>query len=92
MFEFSVGLVSFLVCALFGLVYLTSFSVRCVAAWLGRDEFPRDRVIPLTLLAVAMGFVIGSMVQPKWEMIQNCQIEGLKLVPCIFQRAQQSSR
>jgi hypothetical protein len=59
------------------------YVARWFGAWLHRRRRPGDRVLVLTGMAVLLGGIFGSLVQPWWTHGVACREAGEALVPCL---------
>ncbi|HGE8301583.1 hypothetical protein PTR25_07030 [Serratia nevei] len=82
MFYFGVGLASFACAFIFVGGYLLQRIVSMGSAWLENEDGPKDKVKAKAILFAVLGFVIGCLVQPHWEIIQGCYQSGNPLIAC----------
>ena len=82
--DFAIGWLSFVVPVMLTLAYLAGYQARRWAAWSKRQQGPTDRVSFFVVMAIALGFVLGSLLQPMWNKGAACKAAGQALAPCVL--------
>ncbi|MFS2035596.1 hypothetical protein ACEN8I_16360 [Polaromonas sp. CT11-55] len=80
---FSIGMVSLVLAALFPILYVAGYQLRCLDAWSKRLERPKDRVGFFVLAATVLGFLLGCLIQPQWDRAKECKAQHQPLIPCM---------
>ena len=84
MFPFELGWLSIASALFFTALYLAGLGVQKVAAWSKRGEQPKDRVGFFLIIFAIIGFIAGSMLQPKWDKGMSCKQAGKPVISCVF--------
>lgn len=79
----SFGLISIIGCVIFVVFYLVILTLRKGAAWMTRDDAPKERVLPFVALSAIIGLLIGSMIQSLYDGSKPCREQGSSLVVCL---------
>lgn len=84
MFDFKVGLISFMLPLAMCTLYLVARQLRRFVAYADNTTPPKERVKVYLALAAVMGFICGSGLQPTYDKAMQCKAESLPVVACTF--------
>jgi len=80
--HFAFGLIS-VICAVGSpAAYLIVRQLRRGAAWIHRDEPPKERAGAFVVISALMGLVAGCLLQPAWDAGAACRADGGPVVGC----------
>jgi H+/Cl- antiporter ClcA len=81
---FKLGMLSLAVPAILVAGYFLKYSFKKVGAWLQRSDQPKERAVIIAIMIAIFGFVLGSVMQAQWEVLESCHKNGTKYAVCLF--------
>lgn len=84
MFEFRIGLLSFVLPIVMCTLYIVGRQLRRFVAYADNTTPPKERVKVYLALAASMSFIIGSFLQPTYDKAMQCKADSLPVVACTF--------
>lgn len=78
------GVLSIIGAVGFVALYCLSYGGRRLMAWARRTPPPAERVGVFAVLALVVGFGLGSLVQARWNDLQPCYDTGSSIATCLL--------
>lgn len=84
MFTFEIGWLSFALAVICPALYLIGYVLRKTGAWMTGEAQPKHKVGVFVVLFFVLGFIFGSLLQPKWDYAKECKAAGSNYMQCFL--------
>jgi hypothetical protein len=65
-------------------LYFVARQARRFTAWVGNTPRPRERVAPIAVMLLILGFVAGAVFQDVWDDSHDCRAAGKPPLVCLL--------